>query len=158
MDAAQPQPRARLLIALGAALALILLVVVVIASSGGGDESESFVAAPECIDAWNENASATAYGRHNFNFHLYTGALVTFLTDDAAQVGKGEGGRCAVIFPSQALDPEPFAAGQILQGKKWLSLSSLDGVALTRVAELQAEAAATQNTAIETTGRLLAAE
>ena len=155
MDA-QPQSRARLLIALGAALTLTVIVVAVASLRGAKGERASVVPSARCLDAWNSDASATAYGRHNFNFHLYTGALVTFLTDEGKQVGAGEGGSCAVVFPSQALDPEPFAAGQILKGRRWLSLTSLDGVALTRVAELQAEAAATQNTAIDTTGRLSA--
>ena len=142
------------MIALGAALILTLIVVAVI-SLGGEDKSTARVQAPpKCIEAWNVDASATAYGRHNLSFHLYKGALVTFLTDEAEQVGKGEGGACAVIFPSQALDPEPFAAGQILDGGRWKSLSDLEGVELPRIAELQAEAAAGQNTTIQTTGRL----
>ena len=46
-----------------------------------------------------------------------------------------------MIFPSQALDPEPFAAGQVLHANRWLAISSLPGVDLARVAELQVTAA-----------------
>ena len=49
--------------------------------------------------------AARAYGRHNFNFHLYEGALVTFLTATGEEVGEGEGGSCAVIFPSRGARP-----------------------------------------------------
>ncbi len=101
----------------------------------GGRET---VAAPKrCIDSWNRDQAALAYGRHNFSFHLYDGALVTYLTNDGREVGEGEGGLCAVIFPSKALDPEPFAAGQVLRGKLWFPISELEGMELSRLAELQ---------------------
>jgi hypothetical protein len=112
------------------------------------------VADPHCIDAWNSDATARAYGRHNFSYHLYKGALVTFLDTDGNEVGEGEGGLCAVIFPSKVLDAEPFAAGQILRGKHWSPISSLDRVQLTRVAELQVHAAGTPNTTLDVQGVL----
>ena len=88
---------------------------------------------------------ALAYGRHNFNFHCYEGALVTYLDRDAEEVDSAERGRCAVIFPSQALDPEPIAAGEVLQGGRWDPISELEGVELTRVGELQVAAAGAPN-------------
>ena len=155
MEPTATSPRARLLIALGAAAALIAVVVAVLALGGNDEEPPEFgVASPECLRAWNSDPAATAYGRHNFNFHQYTGALVTYLTDQATTVDKGQGGKCAVIFPSKALDPEPFAAGQTLLRNLWVPISERDGVDLARLAELQADAAAAPNTSIDTTGKL----
>ena len=111
-------PRARILIAAGAAVVLAAIIAVVAVASGGDSDERATVAAPaRCIEAWNADQAARAYGRHNFSFHLYEGALVTFLSKTGEEVGEGEGGLCAVIFPSQALDPEPFAAGQVLKGR-----------------------------------------
>lgn len=141
--------------AIGAAVALIAIVVVVAVASGGGSDSREPVAAdPECIEAWNDDPSARAYGRHNFSFHLYKGALVTFLDDAGEEVGPDEGGMCAVVFPSEVLDAEPFAAGQVLEGKRWSAISDLDEVALTRVAELQVLAAGSPNTTLDIQGVL----
>jgi hypothetical protein len=146
--------RARLLIALGAALVLAAIVIGV-AVLGGEDEAQTAAAAdPACISAWNENPAAAAYGRHNFNFHRYDGALVTFLSSDAEVVAKGEDGRCAVIFPSEVLDSEPIAAGQILAGSRWEPISNLPGIELTRVAELQVDAAQAPNATLGMTGEL----
>lgn len=151
----QPNPRARIAIAVGAAVVLIAIVVVVAVASGGGSDSREPVAAdPECIEAWNDDPSARAYGRHNFSFHLYKGALVTFLTPDGEEVGADAGGMCAVVFPSEVLDAEPFAAGQVLEGKRWSPISDLEGVALTRVAELQVLAAGTPNSTLSVEGVL----
>jgi hypothetical protein len=147
--------RARIVIAIVTAVALTAIIVVVAAASGGGSDAESAtVAAPRCIDAWNSDPNA--YGRHNFSFHLYKGALVTFLTPTGAEVGAGEGGVCAVIFPSQALDPEPFAAGEVLDGGSWIPISSLKGVELSRLAELQVLAAGSPNTTLDVRGELAA--
>jgi hypothetical protein len=148
--------RARLAIALGAALVLGAIVIAVVALGGGDDEESVVAAAPACIRAWNGDPAATAYGRHNFDFHRYTGALVTFLTPQGSVVGEGEGGRCAVIFPSKVLDPEPFAAGQVLHGESWQPISELAGIELTRVGELQADAAQGPNTILDTEGELTA--
>jgi hypothetical protein len=71
-------------------------------------------------------------------------------------VEEGDGGVCAVIFPSKALDPEPFAAGQVLLRGAWLPITSLKGVELARVAELQADAAQAPNTTLDTAGELTA--
>jgi hypothetical protein len=109
VEPGEPAERGRLLIALAAALVLAGTVAAVIAL-GGNDEparATGAVAPPACIRAWNGDPAATSYGRHNFNFHRYTGALVTHLTENADEVGEGEGGVCAVIFPSKVLDPEP---------------------------------------------------
>src|SRR5262245_13822299 len=111
MDEQAPAARGRILIALAAAVLLTAIVVVVAVASGGGDDKPVATAAPgRCIESWNTDQAARAYGRHNFSFHLYEGALVTFLTEQGDHVDSPAGDAlCAVIFPSRALDPEPFA-------------------------------------------------
>ena len=135
---------------------MLVAIVVIVAVASGGDSGgrETVAADPECIDAWNEDASALAYGRHNFSFHLYKGALVTYLDEQGEEVGADGGGFCAVVFPSEVLDAEPFAAGQVLRGKRWSAISDLEGVALTRVAELQVLAAGSPNATLDVKGVL----
>jgi hypothetical protein len=148
-------PRARIAIAVGAAVALIAIVVVVAVASGGGSEREAVSADAQCIKAWNDDDSARAYGRHNFSFHLYKGALVTHLNAAGAEVdADAPGALCAVIFPAKVLDAEPFAAGQVLRGERWSPISSLDQVQLTRVSELQVLAAGSPNTSLDVQGVL----
>jgi hypothetical protein len=152
-----PNPRARIAIAAGAGVLLVAIVVIVAVASGGDSGREAVAADPQCVKAWNDDASARAYGRHNFSFHLYKGALVTFLDEDGNEVGANTpGALCAVIFPSKVLDAEPFAAGQILDGKRWSPISSLEGVQATRVAELQVLAAGSPNTILDVQGVLTA--
>ena len=156
-ESAAPSARARILIAVGAGVVLAAIIVVIAVASGGGSDGREAVAAPQrCIDAWNRDQAALAYGRHNFNFHQYEGALVTYLTEGGREVGEGEGGLCAVIFPSQALDPEPFAAGQVLRKDLWFPISELDGIELSRVGELQVLAAGSPNTTLDVQGELTA--
>jgi hypothetical protein len=152
------QARGRVAIAVVSAIVLIGIIVVVSVASGGGDsDGRAEVAAPSrCIRAWNADPAALSYGRHNFSFHLYKGALVTFLSETGEEVGPDEGGLCAVIFPSQALDPEPFAAGQVLKGRSWLPISGLEGIELGRLAELQVTAAGSPNTTLDASGELAA--
>jgi hypothetical protein len=156
MEEADPaQARARILIAAGAGVALVAIIAVVAVASGGKSGERAAVAAPKhCVAAWNSDQAARSYGRHNFSFHLYTGALVTFLSETGEEVGEGDGGLCAVIFPSQALDPEPFAAGQVLKGKFWFPISGLEGIELSRLAELQVIAAGSPNTTLDVQGVL----
>ena len=59
-----------------------------------------------------------------------------------------------MIFPSKALDPEPFAAGQVLRGKLWFPISELEDMALSRLAELQVLAAGSPNTKLDVQGVL----
>jgi hypothetical protein len=59
-----------------------------------------------------------------------------------------------VIFPSKALDPEPFAAGQVLRGRLWFPISELQGMELSRLAELQVLAAGSPNTSLDVQGVL----
>jgi hypothetical protein len=155
VEEAAPDSRARIVIAIGAAVALAAGIAVIAVASGGDSGGRKPVVAPkECVDAWNRDQAARAYGRHNFSFHQYDGALVTYLTQTGEEVGRGEGGLCAVIFPSKALDPEPFAAGQVLRKKLWLPISELEGMELARLAELQVLAAGSPNTSLDVQGVL----
>ncbi len=156
MEAGEAQPRGRVAIALGAALLLGVIVTVVLHAASGEDEERAALAPDAgCVESWNSDRAATAYGRHNFNFHDYEGALVTFLDPLGEEVGAdAERALCAVIFPSQVLDAEPFAAGQVLRGRFWEPISLLAGVEETRVAELQVTAAGAPNATLERTGRL----
>jgi hypothetical protein len=52
------------------------------------------------------------------------------------------------------LDPEPFAAGEVLRDGAWVPISDLPGVEVTSVAELQAKAVEAANAAIDGQGRL----
>jgi hypothetical protein len=144
-----PQPaRARIALVLGG-----LVVPIGLARGGGG----AAVPGPDpfCLRAWNSDPAAIAYGRHNFNSHRYEGALVTFLDLAANDLAAGEDGHCAVVFPSRALDPEAFAAGQVLIGSRWQPISVLEGVSTVRVAELQARAAGSSvNASLAASGRL----
>ena len=148
--------RARIALAVAAALVLGGLVVAIGLARGGDDDAPVSGPDPFCVRSWNSDPAATAYGRHNFNSHRYEGALVTFLDLAANELAGGEGGHCSVVFPSRALDSEPFAAGQVLIGSQWQPISLLEGVSTVRVAELQARAAGGGvNASLAESGRLV---
>ena len=88
--------RARGAIIAGAAALLGAIVAIVVLTGGSGDAEERAAGPPpeRCVRAWNADQAALAYGRHNFNFHDYEGALVTYLDDAAREVAAGESGRC----------------------------------------------------------------
>ncbi len=132
-----------------AATVLAAIVAAVIAFDRG---LESAASAPErCLSAWNEDPATAAYGRHNFESHVYRSALVTLLGPDAE---LAESGACAVIFGSPTLDPEAFAAGQVVRDRRWLPISSLEGVGPPQLAELQAAAERAPNATLGPDGRL----
>ena len=146
---------------MGAAVVLAAIVVVVAGGGGGdddggggGDERISAALPAECMEKWNADPAAIAFGRHNFRGHGYEAALVTYLTRAGEAAQSAEEGRCAVIFPARVLDPEPVAAGEIVLAEEWTPISVLPGVELDRVAELQAIAAGNPNTRLESSGRL----
>jgi hypothetical protein len=60
----------RLLFAAGAGVVLVAGVAI-IALSGGGTKREAVALDARCVERWNEDDAALAYGRHNFNFHRY---------------------------------------------------------------------------------------
>jgi hypothetical protein len=153
MEASESPARGRFAIVGGAAALLIVIVAVVALGSGGDDEGPSASAPPECVRAWNSDPAAVSFGRHNYTSHGYTGALVTYLTEEAEQTEAADG-LCAVIFPAQALDPEPIAAGEVLRADSWVPLSELRGVELTQVGELQVLAAGSPNASLSDSGKI----
>ena len=154
MEAEQSGSRQRIGLAIGAALVLGAIVAAVAIAGGSGQEESAERPLPDkCVLAWNGDQSARSYGRHNFKSHRYRGALVVFLDREATETSEQEGS-CAVIFPSEVLDAEPLAAGQVLDGRRWTPISFLEGVELTRVAELQVTAAAGPNARLDSAGML----
>jgi hypothetical protein len=133
--------------------AVLAAVVAIVALSGGDGSTEAADLDPACVKDWNDDEAALAYGRHNFNFHDYEAARVIHLSVPAGAQFGGDQTPCSVIFPSETLDPEPEAAGMTFLGGTWMTLSSVGFDDIKR-AELQAEAAAAPNAAIDAQGRL----
>ncbi len=147
-------PRGRLAVALAATLILAALIAAVLVRAEGSQESRAPAASSDCIDAWNADAAATAYGRHNAVFHKYEDVQVTRLELADGELAESGRGECAVIFGAVELDSEPVAAGQLFRGGTWTPLSLLAGVELARVAELQSFAVESANASIDEQGRL----
>ena len=142
----------RVLFAAGTGAVLAAVVAAVALSGGdGGPGAPPLDAA--CVEDWNDDEAALAYGRHNFNFHDYEAVRVVHLEVPAGAEVGGERNPCAVLFPSETLDPEPEAAGMAFLGGTWITLSSV-GFDEIRRAELQAEAADAPNAAIDRQGSL----
>ena len=157
MDEPTPAASTRARLAIAAGMAVVLVAgVVIVAAAGGGEESGASASGPvaECIDAWNEDGIATAYGRHNSTFHDYEDVRVTRLELADGKLNESESGECAVVFGAVELDREPVAAGQLLQGRTWTPFTLLGGVELSRVEELQLEAKESPNAGIDVQGRL----
>jgi hypothetical protein len=134
----------------GAVLAAVVAVVALSGGEGGTGAADLDLA---CVQDWNGDEAALAYGRHNFNFHDYEAARVIHMSVPRGAELGGEQSPCAVIFPSETLDPEPEAAGMVFLGGAWTTLSSV-GFDEIRRAELQAEAADAPNAAIDRQGKL----
>lgn len=142
----------RVLFAAGAGAVLAALVAIV-ALRGGEEGSEATALDVGCVRAWNDDDAALAYGRHQHSFHDYDAARVMHLSVPAGAELGGDENPCAVVFPSEALDPEPEAAGMAFLGGTWITLSSVGFDDVER-AELQAEAARAPNAGIDPQGRL----
>ena len=140
----EPSPapdRRRILLALGALLGFAAVVAVVAVASGGEDGGAVGAAAPdECVEAWNGDREALAFARHNSIFHNYNSAQVGYLTpsESASVSADPAAGECAVVFARNQLDPEPQAAGQILEQGVWTPL--IQATDINTVARLQSEA------------------
>lgn len=147
--------RMRVAWALGSGLLLCGLIAAVVAL-GGGERSVSAIPAPgECLKAWNADADALAYGRHNRTFHNYSEAQVGyFAREELSVTGDAGSGACVVLFPRTSLDPEPIGAGQLLRGEGWVPLN--EELDLNSVAELQSAAFEGANVALIATGELAA--
>jgi hypothetical protein len=121
--------RARLGVALVAVLLLAGLVgVILLGDSSGSHEPGAAAAAPtRCLEAWNSDPEALAFGSHNSIDHGYSDVQIGFMpaegsTTVSADPGSGE---CAAVFAANQLDPESLAAGQIHLEGRWMPLSDL---------------------------------
>ena len=153
-----PPDRRRILLAVYALVAFAAVVAVVAVTAGGGDDESTASAAPqECVDAWNSDRDAIAYARHNSIFHNYTDAQVGYLTPsgDASVSSDAGAGECVIVFARNSLDPEPQAAGQILQEGTWTPLIRISDV--NTVARLQSEAFNGANAEPTIDGKIVAA-
>lgn len=157
MSTPEPASRARLVFAAGAAAVLVAAVVVIVLGGSDGDRSEPAPPPTECIEGWNSDERAVAFGNHNSVSHAYLEVQVTRLTRRGSDAESPEEGVCAVIFARTSLDPEPGAAAQIQRPNgSWIPLSEQPGVDQQALAKLQSEAVGLANADLETDGTLSA--
>jgi hypothetical protein len=141
-------------VALATALLLGGLIVVILLASSSSSEQAP---APEaCLKAWNSNRAALAYGRHNSLAHGYTEVQVGYMPKQGARslASNPDEGKCAVVFAASQLDPEAFAAGEILTREGWIPLSGL--LEPANLAALQSAALGGANASLTADGKLAA--
>jgi hypothetical protein len=126
----------------------------VAAGACGGAEGSVAAADPECLKAWNTDAEALEFGRHQFGFHQYTEVRVLRVSADGEPVAGDPGAPCAVAFAGATLDPEYGAAVRILEDGRWVALETLPAVSPDQLARLQADAQAAPNATLSESGRL----
>lgn len=146
--------RARLLLAGGLGAALLMAVFAVVAL-GGSEEPREFAEPPrQCIDRWNDDPAAIAFGQHQSGSHSYYEVQVLLLSGDGKrELAEGEpGASCAVVFAASALDPEPISAAQIEKQGAWTPLSRFSD--FSRLADLQATAQTAHNAQITPEGTI----
>ena len=157
MSTPEPTSRARLAFAAGAGAILVAAVVVIVLGGSDGDRPEPPPPPTECIEGWNADKRAVAFGNHNSVSHAYLEVQVTRLTRRGAEPESPEEGACAVIFARTSLDPEPGAAAQVQRPDgSWTPLSEQPGVDQRALAKLQSEAVALANADLEADGTLTA--
>jgi hypothetical protein len=157
MSTPEPASRARLAFAAGATALLVAAVVVIVLGGSDGDRPEPPAPPTECIEGWNSDERAVAFGNHNSVSHAYLEAQVTHLTPRGTEPQNPEEGVCAVIFARTSLDPEPGAAAQVQRPNgSWIPLSAQPGVDQRALAKLQSEAVGLANADLEADGTLSA--
>ncbi len=146
--------RARAFIAIGALAGFGALIAGILVLGGGGDEPEVTAAPAECVELWNADPRALSTGTHNAAAHGYSRAQVAYADGSATELSESpvEGGGCIVVFPAQALDPEPEAAAEIHLDGSWTPM--VTRAQLDRLAELQSDALGAANAELGTDGRL----
>jgi hypothetical protein len=149
-----PSSRGRLVFAAGLGAALLLAVVLVVALGGSDEEREFAAPPPGCIDSWNADETAVAFGQHQSGSHSYYEVQILTLSGDGTrEVTPSESGAsCAVVFAATALDPEPVSAAQIEKNGAWIPLSRLQE--FDRLADLQLEAQSAYNAQITPEGTI----
>ena len=154
---ASPRPsRARLGVAVAAAVLLAgLIAVILLGSSGPSEEGDAAPAPDECLKAWNSDQQAIDFGRHNSVAHGYSDVEVGYMPNEGSAhlSADPDAGECTVVFAANQLDPEQQAAGQIHAEGPWVPLSnSLEPAAL---AELQSAAVGGANAIVTPQGNLI---
>ena len=166
-DASQ---RARLVIALGAALLLAAIVSVVVATGGSEEDEASELLAATCFTTWNEDLVAPRQdGIHAYTAHGYRQTLVTRIDREGEIIGLGDDttppddpeARCAVIFASPQVDQEPDFGVRVFdqdvrgEDSGWTGLSlAADKTPLEQIEALQAEAVSESNALLLSNGTL----
>lgn len=136
-----------LLAGLAGAVAVVLL-------TGGGGETEANEPDAACVEAWNGDPAATAYGQHQFDGHGYDRVQVLRVSEAGAPTESPEG-LCAVVFAATDIDPEPGARAQVLLEERWTGFEELQGVGDRDIGQLQSDAVAGANASLSTAGALV---
>jgi hypothetical protein len=153
-ESAEPTDRTRLYLAAGIAAVLALTVGLITVLRGSEEPREFSAPPPGCIESWNADETAVAFGQHQSGSHnYYEVEILTLSNDGAREVTPGApGASCAVIFAATALDPEPVSAAQIEKRGAWIPLSQL--AEFDRLADLQAQAQTAYNAQLTPDGTL----
>ncbi len=128
----------------------------VIVLRGSGEPREFEPAPAACIESWNADQTALAFGQHQSGSHGYYEVQVLTLSNDGAELADPgtEGASCAVVFAASALDAEPISAAQIEKRGAWVPLSQLTD--FNRLATLQSDAQTAYNAQIGPDGSITA--
>jgi hypothetical protein len=149
--------RARLGVALAAAVLLAGLTAIILLASSSGDSGEGAASpAPNnCLKAWNSDQQAIDFGRHNSVSHGYTDVEIGYMPEEgsASLSTEAAAGECAVVFAANELDPEELAAGQIHGAGGWAPLSGF--IESADLAELQSAAVGGANAIVTEQGNLI---
>jgi hypothetical protein len=154
--------RAEVRAASGARFGVVLAAVVLLAGLTAiiltSSPSEQGAAAPaplRCLEAWNSDSQAVAFGRHNSVSHGYSDVQVGHMLQEgsASLSSEPDGGECAVVFAADQLDPELLAAGQIQLKGQWVPFSSL--LEPADLAALQSAAVGGANATVTPKGNLI---
>lgn len=156
MKAGDRSSRGRLVAALALALGLGVAVLLVLLGGSPGEGEEVAAADPDCVERWNDDPAALQIGRHQYGSHGYSSLEVLRLTEDGTAESDGESGVCTLVFPAQALDPEPPAAALAYLQGSWVPLSALPTVSEIRLAELQSKAFTATNATMAEDGTIAA--
>lgn len=132
----------------------VVVVVVVLSGADGGDPGAPD---PACLEAWNSDETAVAFGQHQFGGHGYERVQV-LRVDGSGAPTEAEDGMCGVVFAATELDPEPGARAQVLLDGSWTGFESLEGVTDRAIGRLQSDAVAGTNASLTSEGRLVARE
>ena len=151
-----PASRARLGVALAAAVLLAGLTAILLLASSSGPKGGAAAAAPsDCLKAWNSDQQAIDFGRHNSVAHGYSDVEIGYMPEEgsASLSTDADVGECAVVFAANQLDPEELAAGQIHGVGGWMPLSGF--LESADLAELQSAAVGGANATVTPQGNLI---